>query len=98
MLASQAVIRAHTLHASQARLAHRRLVLNEQAPVRDHVDARRRDGRLKRRVADARLQPHGARPRGDDVGQVLREIGRAAEHVHDVDLGAWRVCVGGSVV
>jgi hypothetical protein len=60
-------------------------VLDHQAAVLHDVDALAHEPRRERVVADAALQPHRARPRGEQVVEVLREVLGAAEHVDDVD-------------
>ena len=37
-------------------------------------------------VANAELKPHVLRPLGDDVVDVLIDVGRSAEHVDHVDI------------
>jgi hypothetical protein len=59
-------------------------VLDEQAAVLHHVDARgdQLPGRLV--VADPQLEPHRLRPLRDDVVEVRRDVLWAAEDVHQV--------------
>ena len=66
----------------------RRRVLDLEAAVGDDLDASPGERLLKRRVRDARLQPHrlDARRRRQQIVEVLRQVLRAAEDVDDVEL------------
>src|SRR5512141_2692549 len=60
--------------------------LDEETAVLHDVDPRRRQAGGEGVVANAELQPDGARTLGEDVVEVRGQILRTAEHVHHVDV------------